>query len=336
MTDPPQLQPYTFEGEKAVIRDLARKCSAIRIIEQLRRYKPRDAGFVIGLEMVQQRFQGVLDQYVQRAIADEARAEQVLREGTEWDQRWQGTLDGYLPVLRMARREGIRLVALNVDSEALAKVREVGLEGLSQEERGRYVSDPAGFIQSVKDPGFKLYAERFMMPSYAARAASAEAQAQAQAAGQTQAPTPTVSPAKFFAARILWDESMATGAARYLQDHPRDLMVLLMNAEHVKFGMGAPARLERVLQAMDVKTPRGRGQVKSILLNPTPEDTGSRTRRLRLSLGYAANLDKCRPVADYILYTESPKVAWLEHPLNPMSSPYQEDDKLFQVFPNKA
>jgi hypothetical protein len=78
------------------------------------------------------------------------------------------------------------------------------------------------------------------------------------------------------------------------------------------------------------------GQVKSILLNPTPEDTGSRTRRLRLSLGYAANLDKCRPVADYILYTESPKVAWLEHPLNPMSSPYQEDDKLFQVFPNKA
>jgi hypothetical protein len=71
----------------------------------------------------------------------------------------------------------------------------------------------------VKDPGFKLYAERFIMPSYAARAASAEAQAQAQAqaAGQTQAPTPTVSPAKFFAARILWDESMATGAARYLQ-----------------------------------------------------------------------------------------------------------------------
>jgi hypothetical protein len=49
--------------------------------------------------MVQQKFQGVLDQYVQRAIADEARAEQVLREGTEWDQRWQGTLDGCVRVL---------------------------------------------------------------------------------------------------------------------------------------------------------------------------------------------------------------------------------------------
>ena len=28
-------------------------------------------------------------------------------------------------------------------------MREAGLEGLSQQERGRYVADPSGFIQSV-------------------------------------------------------------------------------------------------------------------------------------------------------------------------------------------
>jgi hypothetical protein len=55
----------------------------------------------------------------------------------------------------------------------------------------------------------------------------------------------------------------------HIQDHPRDLMVLLMNAEHVKFGMGAPARLERVLQAMDVKTPRGRGGSCAVCVTPT-------------------------------------------------------------------
>lgn len=37
---------------------------------------------------------------------------------------------------------------------------------------------------------------------------------------------------------------------------------------------------------------RGRGKVRSVLLNANPEDTGSQTKRLRLTLGYAANLDK--------------------------------------------
>lgn len=38
----------------------------------------------------------------------------------------------------------------------------------------------------------------------------------------------------------------------------------------------------------------GRGKVRSVLLNASPEDTGSQTKRLRLTLGYAANLDKVR------------------------------------------
>jgi hypothetical protein len=56
----------------------------------------------------------------------------------------------------------------------------------------------------VKDARFKLYAERFIVPNY-------ERRAKARMLGDN--PTP----AKFFASRILWDESMATRAARYLQ-----------------------------------------------------------------------------------------------------------------------
>lgn len=64
----------------------------------------------------------------------------------------------------------------------------------------------------------------------------------------------------------------------------QDLVVLLVGADHIKFGLGAPARLERLLRSAEVETAPGRGKVKSILLNPTPADTGSETRRLRLSL----------------------------------------------------
>lgn len=42
----------------------------------------------------------------------------------------------------------------------------------------------------------------------------------------------------------------------------------------------------------EVPTAPGRGKVRSLLLNAGPEDTGSPTKRLRLTLGYAANLDK--------------------------------------------
>jgi hypothetical protein len=223
-------------------------------------------------------------------------------------------------VLHLAREKNIRLLAVGLESEALSKVRQVGLEGLSEEERGYYVADPSGFIQSVKQPSFKLYAERFIMPSYAARANAAQLGA-----------TPP-SPAKFLAARILWDESMATKAVRHLKENPNDIVVMLVAADHVKFGMGAPARLERLLKVSEVKTPPGRGKVRSILLNPTPEDTGSQTRRLRLTLGYAANLDNCRPVSDYLWFSDYPKVAWLEHPQNPISTVYTDEDTLFQVF----
>lgn len=67
------------------------------------------------------------------------------------------------------------------------------------------------------------------------------------------------SPAKFFAARILWDEAMASRAVRHLEDNPGDLVVVCTAADHVKFGLGAPFRVERLLKALEIKTP-GRGQ----------------------------------------------------------------------------
>ncbi|GAB5035187.1 iron-regulated protein [Nannochloropsis oceanica] len=385
MSDPPQLQPYTTEGEKAVLQKLARSCNAIflgehyltakeggkeggeekdqilaaRIVEELQKYKPKDAKLTLGLEMVQQKFQPALDAYIASPPSSPSSPltmtaeDEALKVATEWDARNPSSLPSsssfasYIPLLHFAREKKIKLLALGLESEAISKVREVGLEGLSEEERGRYVLDPGGFISSVKGKEFKLYAERFIIPGFVARAASTSSAAFAAAATGEGAPvTPPaggggrgggrreggLSPAKFLAARILWDESMASAAVRHLQQNPKDLIVLLVGAEHIKFGMGAPARLERLLASAQVPTATGRGQVKSILLNPSPQDSGSETKRLRLTLGYANNLEKCRPLADYLWWSDYPKVAWLEHPQNPISTPYSGDDTLFQVF----
>jgi hypothetical protein len=56
----------------------------------------------------------------------------------------------------------------------------------------------------VKDPRFKLYAERYVLPTFADRADEGKVPQSATAS-------------KFFASRILWDESMATVAARHLK-----------------------------------------------------------------------------------------------------------------------
>ncbi len=225
------------------------------MIAALGKYKPRDANVAVGLEMVQQQFQPALDAYVAKANPDEAAAEQALAEATEWGSRWPVPLEMYLPVLRLAREQGYPLLALGIDSEALSKVQAVGLEGLSEAERGVYVADPSGFIQSVKLPAFKLYAERFILPAYQQRLQSgggSDSSGSQAPSGQRGAEKTTTTPtsAKFLASRILWDESMATKAVRHLQDKPRDIVVLLVAADHVKFGMGAPARLERLLRAV--------------------------------------------------------------------------------------
>ena len=74
------------------------------------------------------------------------------------------------------------------------------------------------------------------------------------------------------------------------------------------------------------------GKVKSILLNPTPEDTGSVTKKLKLALSWAENLTLCKPVADFLLYSSSPKVVWLTHPQNPIDVPFRENDFFLRIF----
>ena len=71
----------------------------------------------------------------------------------------QWSFEDYLPVFRLARQSGIPLVALNVDSASMEKVRVGGFENLPQESRDLYVEDKKGFIAFSRTPGFRDYVE---------------------------------------------------------------------------------------------------------------------------------------------------------------------------------
>ena len=74
--------------------------------------------------------------------------------------------------------------------------------------------------------------------------------------------------AKFFSGRILWDESMASNAYKWVVDNPGGLICCLVGADHVKFTGGNTGRFQRSSQKQ-----RGGLDCTSIILNPTLIDT---------------------------------------------------------------
>ena len=267
----------------------------------------------VGLEMVQQQFQSALDKYIGREIAEDAAAERALYDGVEWAERWQWSFEDYLPVFRLAREKSIPLIALNVDSDAMARVRFGGLESLTQAERDLYVQDKKGFIAFSKTPGFIDYVEKIIMPSYSLHARMG-------LLGKNP------SQANFYSSRILWDEGMSTLAYRFLRKteaappEQKQMMVVLEGADHVKFSMGSVGRMKRMAPAL---------KVASVLLNPTPVDTrldsaqGDGEAPLAISFAYGGQVVTDRDgvikervkgvvgVADYLWFSSPPTLGLL-------------------------
>ena len=50
----------------------------------------------------------------------------------------------------------------------------------------------------------------------------------------------------FYQSQILWDETMAHSAARFMREKPEYQMVVLAGVEHIMYGSGIPSRIERL------------------------------------------------------------------------------------------
>jgi len=168
----------------------------------------------IGVEYFQKPFQPYLDDYIAGRIT-----ERQMLVKTEYFKRWQLDFRLLQPIFQFARENHIPIVALNVSDEIHNKVFIGGMKSLSPEELAQTPDD--------MEPASESYLKRLksIFNSH-----------------------PTSNNFDTFVEGVLlWDESMADTAARYLKAHPKSRMVILAGMVHVMYGDGIPERLDRRL-----------------------------------------------------------------------------------------
>ncbi len=182
----------------------------LEIITQIHQADPELA---IALEMFQWPQQAVLDHF----IAGELDHSGLLHQ-SEWFSRWGYDYALYRPILEFAREQCIPLVAINLPSELVARLREVGWEGLTPEEQAQI-------------PHLDQSDEHY--------------QARLQALYQRHPPTSSGRFDRFLTIQLAWDETMAQRIAEFLIQHPERRLVVLAGSGHLAYRSGIPQRVER-------------------------------------------------------------------------------------------
>ncbi len=97
----------------------------------------KDTPMAVGLEQVQGQFQPILDDFVDGKLSLNE-----MKSMVQWDQRWTWSFENYREIFVVAKELGIRLLALNVDSEDLVLVEKEGYPGLPIRQLHKYIRDP--------------------------------------------------------------------------------------------------------------------------------------------------------------------------------------------------
>lgn len=180
---------------------------------------PKNPQMAIALEMFQRPFQPVLDRYVAGKIN-----EAQLREQTEYDTRWGFDWEYYAPIIRFARVHQIPLLALNTPTEIIRKVAREGLNSLEGSDL-RYIP-PLDAIKIDNQDYRQMLQQVYNQHAHGGHGNSDGFE-------------------NFFAAQVLWDETMAEAIALFYQANPRSQIVVLVGEGHVIYNYGIPDRVAR-------------------------------------------------------------------------------------------
>lgn len=181
----------------------------------LRGLHARHPDIALGVEWFQRPMQPHLDDFVAGRITE---AEMLDRTG--YFDRWRFDYRLYRPVILYAKKHGIPIVALNAEVELTNRISEVGVDGLSAEEKLK--------VPDI-DRSNAAYAEH--LKQFFAQHPGGEKR----------------SFDRFFDVQLTWDETMADTAARHLREHPGRRMVVMAGSGHITYGWGIPDRLQRRL-----------------------------------------------------------------------------------------
>ncbi|MEW6266836.1 MAG: ChaN family lipoprotein [Thermodesulfobacteriota bacterium] len=173
-----------------------------------------DRRLVIGLEVFARPQQELLDQWVAGSMGEDEFTARVLGSLLSPE-----AFAVYLPLLQWTRENGVPLLALNAPHGLAAQVAERGLSSLTGDDR-RWAAREI----------------ELGPPAYRARVLQA-----------FKHHRPGLNPDNFFAAQVLWDETMAETLTDYLtsaRGRGRRAVVICGN-EHVWSGYGLPDRVAR-------------------------------------------------------------------------------------------
>ena len=183
------------------------------LIKALYEQHPR---LVVGLEVFDRDWQSLLDDWTDGRMDDEVFKTQVQTSVLSGD-----TFMVYWPLLKWAKENHVKLLALNAPRKIVSLVAMKGLDSLTPEERSRIARD----IEIGPDPYRKRVESVF--------------------AGHKG----HVNVNNFFTAQVVWDETMAETLVSFLQSEAgKDMLaVVIAGNEHIYHGYGVPHRVFRRL-----------------------------------------------------------------------------------------
>ena len=234
-------------------------------LEVVRRLAAQWPRLALGMEMFQRPFQGVLDDYAAGRIDAAA-----LRSRAGWEDRWGYDFSLYAPIIDRAVAAKGTLLALNAAKEVTKKVSHHGLDSLTAEERAQVpqlelhdVAHRAWFDALMEDMGGSS-AHSKKEDKADSKTDKADAKPDAEAEEMPSAD-------RIYTVQVIWDETMADGAAKWLDATPNGRIVILAGTGHCH-DSAIVARLKRrgVREAVSVRTviDDGEGGVAAALAKP--------------------------------------------------------------------
>lgn len=253
----------------------------LQILERLgERSQGEGRGMALGMEMFQQPFQGILDDFVAGRID-----EQALLSRSGWEARWGYDFELYRPLVRTAVARGMALLALNLADELRKKVSRHGLEGLSEADREKLpevdlqneahrawfqgMMDQMGGAHGHGEGGHGGDDPHGPHGAHGSDDEDGEGAARAE---------------RIYSIQVLWDETMAEAAAAWLAAETGRRMIILAGTGHCH-DSAIVARMQR----------RGIGKVVSVRPILDAGDAGE-----------DVSVELAEPITDY-LFVMSPE-----------------------------
>lgn len=246
--------------------------------------EPQAGTWAMGMEMFQRPFQGVLDDFSEGRIS-----EKELLSRSDWERRWRHDWRLYAPMVRLAVKRGVALLALNVSKELKDKWKVSGKAGLSEEDQAKIpeinLNNEAhrrwfrSLMESMSEGhGAGDTSDHAFLgdPEGASPEPAVHEPARpAPASADTLEAAPAEAEPDFidtiYPVQVLWDETMAETAAKWLQaGEGRKLIILAGNGHcHDSAIVGRMKRrgIEGVVSVRPV-VEEGQGEVGDLLSTP--------------------------------------------------------------------